>query len=89
METFKGFLGGSVVKSLPASGGDTEDSGSVPGSRKIPWRRSSHFSIISRRIPWTEEPGEVQSVASQSQMQLSTNTWKHFKVLFLLDELSV
>ena len=65
METFKGFPGGSVVKNLPASEEDTEDSGSIPGSRKIPWRKSSHFSIISRRIPRTEEPGEVQSVASQ------------------------
>ena len=32
-----GFLGGSVVKNLPANEGDE---GSIPGSvRKIPWRR--------------------------------------------------
>ena len=30
------FPGGSVVKSLPASTGDT---GSIPGSGRFPWRR--------------------------------------------------
>jgi len=34
-----GFLGGSVVKRLPTSAGDTADVGSIPRVRKIPWRR--------------------------------------------------
>ena len=32
-----------------------------PWVRKIPWRRAlaTHSSILTWRIPWTEEPGEV------------------------------
>ena len=30
-----------------------------------------HSSILAWRIPWTEEPGGPQSMASQSQTQLS------------------
>ena len=31
-----------------------------------------HYSILAWRIPWTEEPGELQSTVSQeSQTQLS------------------
>ena len=35
---------------------------------------ATHFSILAWEIPWTEEPGRLQSVRSQSQMQLSTHT---------------
>ena len=31
-----GFPGGSVVKNLPASAGDTRDVGSIPGSKRSP-----------------------------------------------------
>ena len=31
-------------------------------------------SILAWRIPWTEEPGGLQSVGSQSQTRLSTRT---------------
>ena len=33
--------------------------------RKIPWRRSWQPSILAWEIPWTEEPGGLQSVESQ------------------------
>ena len=29
-----------------------------------------HSSILAWRIPWTEEPGGLQSIGSQSQIQL-------------------
>ena len=32
---------------------------------------TTHSSILSWRIPWTEEPGGLQSIASQSWTQLS------------------
>ena len=32
---------------------------------KIPWRRVIHASILVWRIPWTEEPGGLQSIGSQ------------------------
>ena len=31
----------------------------------------THFSILAWKIPWTEEPGGLQSMGSQSQTQLS------------------
>ena len=34
-----GFPGGSVVKNLPTNVGDTGDMSSIPGVRRIPWRR--------------------------------------------------
>ena len=34
--------------------------------RKIPWRKiATHSSILARKIPWTEEPGGLQSIGSQ------------------------
>ena len=30
-----------------------------------PWRMATHSSILAWRIPWTEEPGGLQSMGSQ------------------------
>ena len=45
------------------------DSGSIPGSgRPLEEGTATHFSILAWRIPWTEEPGGLQStVVAQSQ----------------------
>ena len=32
---------------------------------------AAHSSILAWRIPWTEEPGGLQSMGSQSQRRLS------------------
>ena len=32
---------------------------------------ATHSSILAWRIPWTEEPGGLQSMGSQSRTQLS------------------
>ena len=32
---------------------------------------TAHSSILARRIPWTEEPGGLQSMGSQSRTRLS------------------
>ena len=43
-----------------------------PNFGKIPWRRvTTHSSILAWRIPWTEEPGGLQSLESQSGTGLS------------------
>ena len=34
-------------------------------------RMATHSSVLAWRIPWTEEPGGLQSMGSQSQTQLS------------------
>ena len=54
-----GFLGGSVVKNPPANAGDTgqED----PLEKEM----ATHSSIFAREIPWTEEPGGLQSMGLQ------------------------
>ena len=42
------------------------DVGSIPGSRRSPGGRNGNLSsILAWEIPWTEEPGELQSRRSQ------------------------
>ena len=45
---------------------NAEDMGSIPGSGRSPgeWM-ATHSSILAWRIPWTEEPGRLQSMGSQ------------------------
>ena len=50
-----------VVKNLPANAGDARDMGQddpLEEEMAIP------SSILARRIPWTEEPGGLQSMGS-------------------------
>ena len=51
-----------LVKILPVNAGD---SGSIPGSDPMLKEMATHSSILSWRIPWTEEPGRLQSIGSQ------------------------
>ena len=55
-----------MVKDPPASAGDTRASGSIPGWRRSPggWN-GTHSSIPAWKIPWTKEPGGLQSMGSQ------------------------
>ena len=65
-----GFPGGSVVKNPPAN---TRDTGLIPGFGKIPTlekEMATHSSIHTWEIPWTEEPGGLQSMGLQSQTRL-------------------
>ena len=41
-----------------------------------------HSSILAWRIPWTEEPSELQSMGSQSQTRLSDFT--HFSLCYIV-----
>ena len=51
-----------VVKNPPANAGDVRDSGSIPGSGRFPGGgQATHSIILAWRIPWTEEPGWLQS----------------------------
>ena len=60
---FWGFPNSSVVKNPPANVRDTADAGSIPGSGRSPGGgNGNHSSILAWRIPWTEEPGRVQSI---------------------------
>ena len=43
---------------------------------------ATHFSTLAWKIPWTEEPGRLQSVGSLSQTRLSDLTFIfHFHAL--------
>ena len=60
---FSGFPGGSVVNNLSTNAGDT---GSIPASGNLlKEKRATHSSIPAWKIPWTEEPGGLQSTRSQ------------------------
>ena len=55
-----------VVKNLPANTGDIRDVGSIPGLGRFPEEGvATHSSILVWRIPWTEEPGGLQSIELQ------------------------
>ena len=55
-----------VVKNLPANAGDLRDSGSIPGLGRSPGGgNATHSSILAWRVPWTEEPGGLQSIGLQ------------------------
>ena len=58
--------GGSVVKNLPANTGDARDMGLILDSEDpLEEEMATYFSILAWRIPWTEEPGGLQSTGSQ------------------------
>ena len=62
---FLGFPGGSDGKESACNVGDL---GSIPGlGRSLEEDMANLSSILAWRIPWTEEPGELQSMGSQSQ----------------------
>ena len=55
-----------MVKNQPASAGDIRDKGLIPG-REDPLEKgmATHSSVLAWRIPWTEEPGGLQSMGLQ------------------------
>ena len=56
------FPGGSVVKNLPPR----QETQVQPLSREDPLEKEMaiHSNILAWRIPWTEEPGALQSMGS-------------------------
>ena len=60
----KNLTGSSVVKNLPAITGDPD---SVSGLGRSPGGgRGNPLQYSPWRIPWTEEPGGLQSMGSQT-----------------------
>ena len=52
-----------MVKNLPASSGGLTDKGSILGQEDpLEEGMTIHSSIIAYKIPWTEEPGRLQSI---------------------------
>ena len=44
---------------------------SLGGKEPLEKEIATHSSVLAWEIPWIEEPGGLQSMGSQSQMQLS------------------
>ena len=66
-EASLGGLTGAMVKSPPTSAGDTKDAGSIPQlGRSSGKGMATRPSILAWRIPWTEEPGGLRSIGSQT-----------------------
>ena len=54
------------IKNLPANAADTRDAGSIPGlGNPLENGMATHSSTLGWRIPWTEEPGGLQSIGLQ------------------------
>ena len=55
-----------MVNNMPANAGDIRDVGLILG-REDPLEEgmATHPSSLAWRIPWTEEPGGLQSMGSQ------------------------
>jgi len=62
-DLFGGLLGDSLVKSLPA----VQETQVQSLGQEDPLKKemATHSSIFSWKIPWTEEPGRLQSMGSQ------------------------
>ena len=60
-----GFPCGSVGKESACNAGDTGDMGLIPGVGRFPGGNGKPLKFFAWRIPWTEEPGWLQSMGSQ------------------------
>ena len=65
------FASGSAVKNLPAIQ-DPQETQVQSLGQEDPLEEdiATHFSVLAWRIPWTEEPGGLQSIGWQGQTQL-------------------
>ena len=55
-----------VVKNPPANAGDVRDASLIPRSGRSPGGgQGNPLHILAWRIPWTEEPGGLQSIGAQ------------------------
>ena len=69
-----------MVKILPTNAADAGDVGSIPGWGRSPGvGNGNSLQYSCMEIPWTEEPGKLQSTGSQTvghnlQMNNNNNT---------------
>ena len=55
-----------MIKNPPANAGDAGDMFSIPGwEDPLEKGMATDSSILTWKIPWTEESGELQSIGSQ------------------------
>ena len=62
----RGIPSGAVVKNSLSNAGDTRDASAIPELGRSPGGGNSNpFRYSCWKIPWTEEPGRLQSMGSQ------------------------
>ena len=62
-----------LVKNRPANAGDARDTGSFPGwEDPLEEEIATHCSSLAWRIPWTEEPGGLQSYSPWRRKESDT-----------------
>ena len=62
------FPGGSLVENPLANAGSPRGVGLIPGSNPLEEEMATHSSILAWEILWTEKPGGLQSMGSQSRI---------------------
>ena len=70
-----------MLKNQPANARDVRDAGSIPGSGRSPGGGNG-IPLLAGRIPWTEEPGGLQSMRSQGD----TTKCLSMLEIFILDK---
>ena len=85
-----GIPGGLVVRDLSTSEGNTDlisglERPSVEGN-------GNHSSILAWAIPWTKEPGRLQSIGSQrvrhSLMTEQANKWFYYLLIYIYADMA-
>ena len=80
--SYAGLPAGKEVKNPPASPGDIRDIGLIPRLGRARGHKATHSTILAWRIPWTEEPGRLQSMGLQrvatEEARLTTVNIEHF-----------
>ena len=66
-----GFPGGAVVKNPPAK--QEKQFRSLGREDPLEKEMATHSSILAWEIPWTEEPGGLQSMGSQKSLPQFSN----------------
>ena len=75
--------GGSDGKDSACNAGDTGDVSLIPGlGDSLEKEMAAHSTILAWEVPWTEEPGGLQSMGSQCiEHSLVTNTFT-FRIIW-------
>ena len=78
-----------ILKNLSASARDSENKGLILNwEESLEEEMATHSSNLVWRIPWTEEPGRLQSMRPQTvKTQLSTHTIITSEVNFFISSI--
>ena len=65
-----------MVKNLPTNAGDA--GGSIPGLGRPPGPGNGNpVQYLAWEVPWTEEPGGLQSMGGRKELDMTEHAHKH------------